>query len=223
MSKEVLQNRLHGQMAALLCDTRRIAYLVDRSRLLCCVRLALHPVRQVLQSFPRTLLFLSAVLLMWSLIGCSKGGDLPTAGIDTVKQITFINTQDGAPFKIDPALFDTPAAKEFLASGKNPYNGNAEAIIRGKKVFQLYSCTQCHGPMAGGQVGPSLLGPNFRYAKNATDKGMFEIIWHGTNGGMGAKGIGLMDPSKPTEGISPDDMLKTMAWIRSLGSGYSEK
>jgi hypothetical protein len=30
----------------------------------------------------------------------------------------------------------------------------------------------------------------FKYAKNATNKGMFETIWNGTNGGMGAKGFG---------------------------------
>jgi len=26
---------------------------------------------------------------------------------------------------------------------------------------------------------------------------MFETVWHGTNGGMGAKGVGLMDPTDP--------------------------
>ena len=43
-----MQNCLHGRIAA-LCATRRLAYLVDMSRLLCCRRLALHPVRLVLQ------------------------------------------------------------------------------------------------------------------------------------------------------------------------------
>ncbi|MCX8519179.1 MAG: hypothetical protein ORN21_03475, partial [Methylophilaceae bacterium] len=45
--REVLQNRLHGRMA-LWRATRRLAYLLDRS---CLLRLALHPVRQVLQDF----------------------------------------------------------------------------------------------------------------------------------------------------------------------------
>jgi len=104
-----------------------------------------------------------------------------------------------------------------LATGKNPYIGNAEAIAKGKKVFQLYSCTQCHGPEAKGQVGPGLIGPTFKYPKDATNKGMFETIWHGTNGGMGAKGIGLMDPTDPKNGITPDELLKIIAWIRSMG------
>jgi cytochrome c-L len=133
--------------------------------------------------------------------------------------IAFVTTQDSSPLVIDAALFDTPAAKEFLATGKNPYIGNAEAIEKGHKIFGLYSCTQCHGPEAKGQVGPGLVGPTFQYPKNATNKGMFETIWHGTNNGMGAKGVGLMDPTDPKNGITPDEVLKVIAWIRTKGDG----
>ena len=129
----------------------------------------------------------------------------------------FVATQDGSALNIPAALFDTPEAKVFLETGKNPYIGNAEAEKRGKKIFNLYSCTQCHGPEAKGQVGPGLIGPTFRYDKDAANKGMFETIWHGTNGGMGAKGLGLMDPSDATNGLNPDEVLKVIAWIRAQG------
>ena len=119
---------------------------------------------------------------------------------------------------IKAELFDTPAAKEFITTGKNSYVGNADAVAKGKKVYQLYSCAQCHGPDGGGQVGPSLHGPDFRYPKDATNKGMFETVWHGTNGGMGAKGKGLMDPTDPANGITPDELLQVIAWIRSHGT-----
>ena len=132
------------------------------------------------------------------------------------KMVDFVTTQDSKPLVIDAALFDTPAAKEFMSTGKNSYVGNEEAIAKGKKVFQLYSCTQCHGPEAKGQVGPNLTGPDYHYPKDATNKGMFETVWHGTNGGMGEKGIGLMDPTDPKNGISPDELLKVIAWIRSM-------
>lgn len=158
------------------------------------------------------------VLLVSALSACGNNetnGSAASGG--DVKAIEFVTTQDSSPLKIDTALFDTPAAKEFLATGKNPYIGNAEAIAKGKKVFQLYSCTQCHGADAKGQVGPGLIGPTFKYPKNATNKGMFETIWHGTNGGMGAKGVGLMDPTDPKNGITPDELLKVIAWIRSQG------
>jgi len=50
---------------------------------------------------------------------------------------------------------------------------------------------------------------------------MFETIWSGTNGGMGAKGLGVMDPEDASVGISPDDMLKIIAWIRSMSNGLT--
>jgi cytochrome c-L len=85
----------------------------------------------------------------------------------------------------------------------------------------LYSCSQCHGPEGAGQVGPGVVGPDYKYPKDATNKGMFETIWHGTNGGMGGKGIGIMDPTDPKNGITPDEALKVIAWIRSKGDGIT--
>jgi cytochrome c-L len=32
---------------------------------------------------------------------------------------------------------------------------------------------------------------------------------------MGAKGKGLMDPTDPANGLSPDEVLKIQSWIRS--------
>jgi cytochrome c-L len=165
-----------------------------------------------------------SIILLTGIAGCDKANEnsapasssAPAASASgTGKAVTFVTTQDGSPMAIKPELFDTPAAKEFLATGKNSYVGNAEAVAKGKKLFQLYSCTQCHGPEAGGQVGPGLVGPDYRYPKDATNKGMFETIWHGTNGGMGAKGKGLMDPSDPTNGLSVDETLQIIAWVRS--------
>ena len=160
----------------------------------------------------RQLILVSALTLAL-LASCSgkTSGDSSVSG-DSVK---FVTTQDGSAMEIKSELFDTPAAKEFLATGKNSYVGNADAVTAGKKLFQMYSCTQCHGGDAGGQTGPSLHGPDFKYAKDATNKGMFETIWHGTNGGMGAKGKGLMDPSDPSNGLMPDEVLKIQAWVRS--------
>lgn len=147
--------------------------------------------------------------------GVGKGDSAPLAEI---KMIEFVATQDGKPIAIKTELFDTAAAKEFASTGKNLYVGQQEAIDKGKKLFQMYSCTQCHGGNAGGQTGPSLHGPDFKYAKNATNKGMFETIWHGTNGGMGAKGKGLMDPTDPNNGVTPDEVLKIIAWVRTHGT-----
>ena len=182
-------------------------------------------------------LSLILVIMLSSLIACNKpsatssaaptaGTSTKTTGVDTKTSsagpaITFISTQDDKPLIIDADLFDTPGAKEFLVTGKNPYIGNAEAIAAGHKVFGMYSCTQCHGPEAKGQVGPGLVGPTFKYPKNATNKGMFETVWRGTNGGMGAKGKGLMDLTDASNGLTPDELLKVIAWIRTKGDGIT--
>lgn len=126
-----------------------------------------------------------------------------------------VDTKSGQPLQIKP---DTPQAKKFQETGQNPYAGDSAAIERGKKLYNLYSCGQCHGHQAQGQTAGGLIGPRFNHAKSATDKGMFEIIYAGTNGGMSAKGKGLMDPNDPSNGLSPDEVLKVMAWIRSQGS-----
>lgn len=165
------------------------------------------------------------VMIALILAGCGKGGDQPAATGESAGQakedmqmIAFVKTQDGSPLSIDAKHFDTPEAKEFAATGKNPYVGKQEAIDKGKKLFQMYSCTQCHGGDAQGQTGPSLHGPDYKYPKNATNKGMFETIWNGTNGGMGAKGKGLMDPTDPNNGLTPDELLKIIAWVRTHGT-----
>jgi cytochrome c-L len=128
---------------------------------------------------------------------------------------SFTSTADGKALAIPDDMFNTPAAKEFLSTGKNPYIGNADGVKAGKKVYQLYSCAQCHGPIGNGQVGPNLRDDTFNYAKNATDKGMFETIWGGSAGGMGAKGKGLMLADDPTQGLTPDEILKVSAFLRT--------
>jgi cytochrome c-L len=172
----------------------------------------------------------SIILILFLLISCSDQTDNTTQKQTTkddakvvekvetkkvLQSIEFIKTTDGSSLLIPEAMFDTDAAKEFLATGKNIYVGDAEAIKMGKKRYNLWSCTQCHGPTAKGQVGPGLTGPDFRYPKDATNKGMFETIWAGTNGGMGAKGFGLMTAD---DGVTPDELLKIIAFIRSNGS-----
>ena len=151
-----------------------------------------------------------------AVISAALLGLLAASGIASA-DVKFVATQDGSPITIPADQFDTPAAKEFLATGKIKYIGDAEAVKKGKKIFGLYSCTQCHGPEAAGQVGPGLVGPTYKYPKVATNKGMFETIWHGTNGGMGGKGIGIMNPADPKDGMTVDETLKVIAWIRSHG------
>lgn len=134
----------------------------------------------------------------------------------------FTSTLDGKVINIPAESFDTPAAKQFLSTGKNSYTGNADAIKAGKKVFQLHSCSQCHGSYGQGQVGPSLIDDDWVYPKNTKDQGMFETIWGGSSGGMGAKGKGLMLPDDPSQGLMPNEVLQVIAFLRSNAIGSAK-
>lgn len=165
-----------------------------------------YPVRMAILSISSLALYLAAA---------------PAIAADQ-KIVDSADAQQGKSLNIKPDQFDTEQARKFMTTGQNPYLGDQAAIAQGKKLYQLYSCTQCHGSQAQGQTAVGLTGPKFNNAKSATDKGMFEIIWGGTNAGMGAKGKGLMDPNDPKNGMSPDEILKVIAWIRSQGGPPSK-
>ena len=88
----------------------------------------------------------------------------------------FVSTVDNNPLPIKVHDDDTPEAKEFYKTCKNPYTkkfaADPEAAKAGKKKFGYYSCTQCHGGNAGGQTGPSIIDDRWQYPKHVTDKGM---------------------------------------------------
>ena len=157
-----------------------------------------------MQAHPQRGLHLAAALFAFGLLQPAT----------VAAEITLEDTRNGSQFKVEA---DSEQAKQFLATGKNPYIGDKNAIAAGKKLYQLYSCAQCHGAQAQGQTAKGLTGPQFNHAKSATDEGMFEVIWAGTNGGMSGKGKGHMDPTNPYNGLSADEALKVIAWIRSQG------
>ncbi len=135
-----------------------------------------------------------------------------------------VSTKDGSPLPIKPVDTDTPEAKKFLETCINPYTklyaANTEAAKAGKKLFGYYSCTQCHGPDAGGQVGPSITDDRWQYAKHVTDKGMFETIAGGSNGGMFAW---HQQVSNNPELLPTDDILKIIGWLRTEYKGGGDK
>lgn len=86
-----------------------------------------------------------AILMSFGITACGKNAG--TDGADSsaesksgsdAKMMEFVTTQDGKPLEIKPELFDTPAAKEFMSTGKNTYVGNQEAAERGKKLFHIF-------------------------------------------------------------------------------------
>jgi cytochrome c-L len=135
-----------------------------------------------------------------------------------------VSTKDGSPLNIKSVAEDTPEAKSFLETCVNPYTKifaeDKEKAKLGKKRFGYYSCTQCHGPNGDGQVAVPITDDRWQYDKHITDKGMFETIAGGSNGGMFAW---HKQVSGNPELVPTDDILKIIGFLRSQYKGGGDK
>ncbi len=169
---------------------------------------------------------LISLSLLIALAGCGKDGDSPqeesksASASGSGTQCALESTKDGSPLLIKAVATDTPQAKEFLQTCINPYTklyaADAEAAKDGRKKFGYYSCTQCHGPNGDGQVAVSITDERWQYAKHVTDKGMFETIAGGSNGGMFAW---HQQVANNPDMVNTDDILKIVAWLRTQYKG----
>ena len=94
------------------------------------------------------------------------------------------------------------AAAPANRDAKNPFEGRAEAIKEGDKIFDA-KCSECHMDGTGG-AGPNLTDETWIYG--GSDAEVFETISGGRKGGM---------PSWKGE-LSKDDIWKVIAFIRSI-------
>jgi cytochrome c-L len=189
------------------------------------------------------------LVLMLGLVACNKvdtsaGNDAaaPVASADAAPAAAsgtcnLVSTKDNSPLKIKVVDTDTPEAKEFLATCINPYTkkyaADEEAAKVGKKVTSFNGCTGCHGGNLTGLMAPSLVksggtgafDTKWVYEKNATDKGMFETIAGGTPGASGGTMLVWHNQLEghTGDGLSTDDILKAIAYIRTQYKGDGEK
>jgi cytochrome c(L) len=104
---------------------------------------------------------------------------------------------------------ETPAA---VNTEKNPYTGDAAAIEEGRKLWRKAGCYSCHGGVAEGGVGPSLIDDEWIYVP--TDKTIYKAISEGRRGTV------MVSWSKD---LSSDQIWKVIAYIRSLYVGDPNK
>lgn len=129
------------------------------------------------------------------------------------QQMPFINIVTGEPLDLKSGKEegrDTPAVKQFMQTGQNPYNEDKQALAKGKDIYNT-SCSGCHGHLAEGKIGPALNHGNWHYELDE-DKGMFEVIFGGATRQMGPQ----------NEFLTQDEILHTMAWVRHLNTGKGE-
>ncbi len=150
----------------------------------------------------------------------------------------FVSTKDGSPLVIKAKDTDSAEAKAFLETCKNPYTKMFAADAKtakkqGRRVFTYNGCSGCHGGKLEGIMAPSLrkdggqgaFDNKWAYVKNATDKGMFETIAGGSAGQAG----GVMAawhidvPDHISDGLSTDDILKAIGYIRTEYYGDEPK
>ncbi len=150
-----------------------------------------------------------------------------------------VSTVDSKPLNIKATDTDTPEAKEFLKTCINPYTkkyaADEEAAKKGKREYNYNNCTGCHGGKLEGVMAPSLskntaggqgaFDQKWVYAKNATDKGMFETIAGGTPGVSGGSMFIWHNqlPGHTGDGLTTDQILKAIAYIRTQYKGDGEK
>lgn len=164
-----------------------------------------------------------------------------------------VSTKDGSPLKIKVAATDTPEAKEFLKTCVNPYTKRIAASFeefktlkeagdkkfketeyyKAKREYGFNNCTGCHGGKLEGVMAPSLnkgggqgaFDTKWVYAKNSTDKGMFETISGGTPGKSGGT---MFVWHKQLEGhtgdgLTTDQILRVISYIRLNYQGDGNK
>ena len=107
---------------------------------------------------------------------------------------------------------DEAASPAAANAEKNPYTGDAVAIEQGRKLWRQSGCYSCHGGVAEGGVGPSLIDDEWIYIP--TDKTIYKAI------SQGRRGTVMISWSKD---LNPDQIWKVVAYIRSLYEGDPEK
>ncbi len=95
---------------------------------------------------------------------------------------------------------------------RNPYTGDAAAIEEGKSLWRKTGCYACHGGVAEGGVGPSLIDDQWVF--RPTDKTLYKAIAEGRRGTT-------MKAWKKK--LNPDEIWKVVAYIRSLYQGDPNK
>jgi len=184
----------------------------------------------------------SILIIALILSACSKGDGSggSTGATASSGSCDLISNKTGSSLGIKAVDTDTPEAKEFLATCINPYTkkylADPEAAKAGRKVYTYNNCAGCHGGNLEGVMAPGLhkAGGNdiydgkWVYAKNKTDKGMFETIaGGGADVSVSNRGVMLTWHNQVAghtgDGLSTDDILKVIAYIRTAYKGDDEK
>jgi cytochrome c oxidase cbb3-type subunit 3 len=94
-----------------------------------------------------------------------------------------------------------------FASIVNPYDGNAQRLAEGSKLFVAYNCMDCHGAEGSGAMGPSLQDGRWHFG--GTNGEVFQSIYEGRPDGMPSFGGRISDA----------DIWRLVTYVRSVSKG----
>jgi cytochrome c oxidase cbb3-type subunit 3 len=87
---------------------------------------------------------------------------------------------------------------------RNPYDGDKNALADGRRYYNWFNCTGCHGAAGGGGIGPPLADQDWIYGGDPAN--LFLSIVQGRPNGMPSFG----------ETIPDEQVWKIAAYVRSL-------
>jgi cytochrome c oxidase cbb3-type subunit 3 len=90
---------------------------------------------------------------------------------------------------------------------RNPFEGNADAIAMGAKLYISYNCVDCHGGDGSGAMAPAFVDGRWHFGGSAAE--VYESIYQGRPEGMPAWG-GLLDKNS---------IWRLVSYVRSLDKG----
>ena len=102
------------------------------------------------------------------------------------------------------AVGPQPGPDRALPRAENPYANNKTVLADGRRLFNWYNCSGCHGDHAGGGMGPSLRDSLWRYGSDGPS--IFASIDEGRQFGMPAWGTK----------IPRDQIWRLVTYIQSL-------
>ena len=92
---------------------------------------------------------------------------------------------------------------------KNPFEGKADAIEAGKRIYDAM-CAGCHGSKGDGGRGPAVNKGTFK--RGNEDAQLFDVIKNGVSG-----------TAMPGMGLKDEEVWQAVSFLRSLGGGGGEQ
>lgn len=134
-----------------------------------------------------------AILLIACLSACHRG-----TSPDSVAA--------SGPTIVSSPVGPIPGAMHDIVYPTNPFHNDPVALQDGRRLFDWYNCSGCHGGHAGGGMGPSLRDADWIYGNR--DDQIFDTITHGRSNGMPAWGTKIPE----------QQVWELVAYIKSMGT-----